>query len=199
MSLLNNLSLIFFLLISTPCFAEERDFNTMDSNKHLQEARRYLLTNDIDNAYKHLESIPLDSPEEIYKQRQELIIKVIRLEKDIRGNRYNNFNSYSHNDNKNEIIKNTPSSDISSSIATLVGFLFIPFFWLLPCFGVAAWAKSWSHSFVLFIIISIFFSPVLGGFIVLILGKRKICPNCAEKIKTAAIVCPYCKNNVSNL
>ena len=46
MSLLNSLLLIFILLISTPCFAEESDFNTMDSIKHLQEARRYLLTKD---------------------------------------------------------------------------------------------------------------------------------------------------------
>jgi len=196
MSLLNSLLLIFILLISTPCFAEESDFNTMDSIKHLQEARRYLLTKDIDNAYKHLESIPLDSPEEIYKQRQELIMKIIRLEKDIRGDRNNNFKSSYQNDNKKEFIKNTPEN------AMLVGFIVLSLMvglpWLLLSCAVGVWASIWNHSFVLYFIISIIISPVVGAIIVLIIGKRKICPYCAEKIKIAATICPYCRNNIQS-
>lgn len=169
----------------------------MNSTTHLQEARRYLLTNDIENAYKHLESIPLDSPEEIYKQRQDLIMKVIRLEKEIRENRYNNFSTYSHNDNKNEIIKNTPAN------AMLVGFIALSLMvglpWLLLSSAIGVWASMWNHSFILFFVISIIISPVVGAIIVLIIGRRKICPYCAEKIKIAAIICPYCRNNIHNV
>lgn len=199
MSLQNNLLLIFILLISTSCFAEESDFNSMDSTKHLQEARRYLLTNDIENAYKHLESIPLDSPEEIYKQRQELMIKIIRLEKDIRGDQSNNFKSYyqGDSDNKKEFIKSTPAN------AMLIGFIALSLMvglpWLLLSSAIGVWASMWNHSFILFFVISIIVSPVLGAIIVLIIGKRKICPYCAEKIKIAAIICPYCRNNIHNV
>ncbi len=95
------------------------------------------------------------------------------------------------------MIENTPEN------AMLVGFvalsLMVGLPWLLLSCAVGVWASMWNHSFILYFIISFIISPIAGAIIVLIIGKRKICPYCAEKIKIVATTCPYCRNNVINL
>ena len=88
--------------------------------------------------------------------------------------------------------------------------LFFIFLWILLAIGAAVVAKRNGRSYIKYLLISIFLSPLAGFLILLILGKNeegivkskiqtkeyKICPFCAELIKYDAIVCRYCGGEI---
>lgn len=77
-------------------------------------------------------------------------------------------------------------------------------FFLAAFVGFLAWKRG--RSALLFFVVSLIFSPLIGLLIVLLLGKSqegliiqklasgkyKKCPHCAELMKVDAQICPYC-------
>lgn len=161
-------------------------------NDYLKTAERLILEGDYQKAYKYLEKVPINSPDEIAKQRQKLVMQILELEKqsiqkNISPKQINREIEH------HELIKNTPEN------ALLVGSLFIGFLWMLLCAAIGAWACLWNNSFILIFVISLFVSPFIGAIILLIMGRKKICKVCAERVKFKAIVCHFCGNNLFNV
>lgn len=75
-------------------------------------------------------------------------------------------------------------------------------FYVLICVMVGLSAQRKNRYGIGFFLLSFFFSPILGGIIVMCLapveskkGTRK-CPYCAERIKKEALICKHCGQNV---
>lgn len=66
-------------------------------------------------------------------------------------------------------------------------------FWLLSCFGISAWAKSYNRGAGSWFLISFIFSPLVAAILLLASGDSgKKCPKCAEKVKPEAVKCKHC-------
>jgi MFS family permease len=48
--------------------------------------------------------------------------------------------------------------------------------WLLPCMLIAHWADKWGHRGWIWLLVALFFSPVLAALLVLVRGKNKNAP-----------------------
>lgn len=66
--------------------------------------------------------------------------------------------------------------------------------WFILCILVAMFANKKGRSGIVYFLLSIVISPLIGFIVVLILGDaNKIkCSNCGEKIDEKANVCPFC-------
>lgn len=65
--------------------------------------------------------------------------------------------------------------------------------WILLSGAVAILASRKARSGFLWFVVSLLFSPLIAGFIVLALGEAgKTCPQCAEIVKYEAKMCRYC-------
>lgn len=84
------------------------------------------------------------------------------------------------------------------------------FFWLLLAVLVAGYANSKGRSGIVFFLLSIVFSPLIGFVIALALspnsqalekralatGEFRKCPACAELVKIDARICKHCRSEV---
>jgi hypothetical protein len=86
-------------------------------------------------------------------------------------------------------------------------------FWLILALLVGYFASTKGRSFLVFTLISLFFSPLAGFVIVLIMGEdpfkaeaktlksgeSRTCPKCAELIKSQATICKHCNSEIPAL
>lgn len=73
-------------------------------------------------------------------------------------------------------------------------------FWLVLSILVAVFANNRGRSGILYFIISVILSPLLGFLIALISGDatKKKCFNCGQKIDISAKVCPFCRVDMNS-
>jgi hypothetical protein len=77
--------------------------------------------------------------------------------------------------------------------------------WMFLCGLVAEFADKRGHSATLWYLFSLFFTPLLGFFIVgmlpsaadLIPAGQRRCPTCSGIVKAQAPLCPYCHTDLS--
>jgi RNA polymerase subunit RPABC4/transcription elongation factor Spt4 len=76
------------------------------------------------------------------------------------------------------------------------------FWWITLSIIVAVFANSKGKSWILYLVISLILSPLLGLLIALVSGDntKKKCFNCGQTIDVGAKVCPFCKvdMNITN-
>lgn len=66
-------------------------------------------------------------------------------------------------------------------------------FWLLGCFAIAAWAKSYNRGTGNWFLVSLVFSPLIAAIFLLASGSNaKKCPKCAESVRPEAMKCKHC-------
>lgn len=73
-------------------------------------------------------------------------------------------------------------------------------FWLVLSILVAVFANSRGKSGILYFILAVLLSPLLGFLIALVSGDstKKKCFNCGQKIDVSAKVCPFCKVDMNS-
>lgn len=73
-------------------------------------------------------------------------------------------------------------------------------FWLVLSILVAVYANSKGKSGVLYFLLAVILSPLLGFLIALISGDstKKKCSNCGQSIDISAKVCPFCKVDMNS-
>ncbi len=73
-------------------------------------------------------------------------------------------------------------------------------FWIVLSILVAVFANSRGKSGILYFLICILLSPLLGFLIVLVRGDstKKKCDKCGQKIDISAKVCPFCNTKISS-
>lgn len=72
-------------------------------------------------------------------------------------------------------------------------------FWLVLSILVAVYANGRGKSGVLYFILAVLLSPLLGFLIALISGddSKKKCSNCGQNIDKSAKICPFCKADIN--
>ena len=67
--------------------------------------------------------------------------------------------------------------------------------WLSGTFAVMVWAEKWQRSSGGWGLLALFLSPLLAALFLAAAGRAgKTCPQCAEKVLSAALVCKHCKH-----
>jgi hypothetical protein len=99
---------------------------------------------------------------------------------------------------------------IFSSVPILLIIAIVIFIWIIIPYLIAKAAKERGRSFAGFFFLSILFTPLIGGLILALMGKNerrineinleygvtKICPYCANLIKSNAKICMYCQKEL---
>ena len=77
--------------------------------------------------------------------------------------------------------------------------IIVAIIWVMLVMLVARWAETWDRSALAWTLISLFLSPLIGAFALLLAGRNreayKRCPACAELIKNEARVCRFCHHD----
>ena len=78
-------------------------------------------------------------------------------------------------------------------------FIVVPLIWLVLCALVATFAERKGRKGIGYFLIAFFFSPLVGGIVVLCVAdkNKKECPYCKKSVAIDATVCPYCNKEIA--
>ncbi len=87
-----------------------------------------------------------------------------------------------------------------TSIAILGGGIATILLWIILCGLTAALAEKKGHKGIGYLLLSIFFSPLIGLLVVAAISNKnqKACPYCWKPIDVRATVCSYCCKDLPN-